>query len=355
MRLFLGAVLAVLTAGQSAMGEIVIEKVFGTELPGKYKHPACIEELDNGDLYVAYYGGSGEYELDTAVYGARLKKGETKWTPPAPIADTPFHSDGNPVVWQAPDGVVWLFHVVRYGETWSDSRIHAKISRDGANTWSDPFILADERGMMVRSQPLLLNDGNYLLPIYHETGHDTEFVGPDTTSLFLRCDPKTMTWTETNRITSRIGNLQPSVVQIDDNYLVAYMRRGGGYDPARTRGDDAWMVRAESHDGGRTWSAGVETTFPNPNAAVEFIKLESGSLMLVYNDSKTSRTPLTAAISKDNDKTWPYKKNIETGNDDYAYPYAIQARDGKIHLIYTSHARTQINHAVFEEKDITGE
>ena len=50
---------------------VTIEKVFGTELPGKYKHPACVEELANGDLYLAYYGGSGEYDLDTAVYGAR--------------------------------------------------------------------------------------------------------------------------------------------------------------------------------------------------------------------------------------------------------------------------------------------
>lgn len=350
MRMFLAALLAV-AAAQLAAGEIVVEKVFGTELPGKYKHPACIEELDNGDLYIAYYGGSGEYELDTAVYGARLVKGETTWTRPGRIADTPFHSDGNPVVWQAPDGIVWLFHVVRYGDTWSDSRIHAKISKDGAHTWSDPFILADERGMMVRSQPILLNDGDYLLPIYHETGHDTEFVGPDTTSLFLRCDPKTMKWTETNRISSRIGNLQPSVVQIDDNYLIAYMRRGGGYEPR----EDAWVVRSESHDGGRTWSEGVETKFPNPNAAVEFIRLRSGNLMLVYNDSKTDRTPLTVAISKDNDKTWPYKKNIETGKDDYAYPYAIQTRDGKIHLVYTSHNRMRVNHAVFEESDITGE
>lgn len=350
MRLIRGVFLMGLIAAHAAVGDIFIEKVFGPELPGKYKHPACIEELDNGDLYLAYYGGSGEYELDTAVYGARLKKGETKWSLPSVIADTPFHSDGNPVVWQAPDGRVWLFHVVRYGDTWSDSRIHAKISKDAAQTWSDPFILADERGMMVRSQPILLNCGDYLLPIYHETGHDTELVGPDTTSLFLRCDPKTMKWTETNRIASRIGNLQPSVVQIDDDYLIAYMRRGGGYDPR----EDAWMVRSESRDGGRTWSEGIETSFPNPNAATEFIKLDSGSLVLVYNDSKTDRTPLTVALSKDNDKTWPHKKNIAVGDFDYAYPYAIQTRDGKIHLIYTSHSRTQVNHAVFEEADITG-
>ena len=115
---------------------------------------------------------------------------------------------------------------------------------------------------------------------------------------------------------------------------------------------DGWLVRAESRDGGRTWSKGKETQFPNPNAATDFIKLANGHLMLVYNDSMNDRTPLTVAISTDNDKTYPYRRNILTGRGPYAYPSAIQTRDGKIHVIFTSHSRTVINHAVFEESVI---
>ncbi|MCC6488514.1 MAG: hypothetical protein IT364_13540, partial [Candidatus Hydrogenedentes bacterium] len=77
---------------------IEIYRVFGPEHPGPYKHPASITQLDNGDLYIAYYGGAGEYSQGTAVYGSRLKTGETQWSSPAVIADTPFHGDGNPVV-----------------------------------------------------------------------------------------------------------------------------------------------------------------------------------------------------------------------------------------------------------------
>ncbi len=337
-------------AGGVYAQEIEINKVFGSELPGAYKHPACIAELANGDLYISYYGGSGEYEPDTAVYGSRQKPGSKEWSRPVVIADTPFYSDGNPVVWQAPDGLVWLFHVVRYGDTWSDSLIHAKISKDGANTWSDPFVLGREKGMMVRSQPIVLSNGDYLLPIYHETGHDREVVGGDTTSLFLRCNPKTMTWTESSRITARLGCLQPSVVQIDDNYLITYMRRGGGYDP-RT---DGYLVRSESHDGGKTWAEGKDSAFPNPNAATDFIKLKNGHLLLVYNDSMNDRMPLTVSISTDNDMTYPFKRNILEGEDDLAYPFAIQSRDGKIHIVFTSKGRSQVNHAVFEERAITG-
>lgn len=91
-----------------AADDIVIERLFGPEVPGKYKHPPSITELDNGDLYVVYYGGEGEYEGDTAVFGSRLAKGSQKWTTPKIIADTPDRSEGNAAIWQAPDGVVWL-------------------------------------------------------------------------------------------------------------------------------------------------------------------------------------------------------------------------------------------------------
>jgi predicted neuraminidase len=331
-----------------AADDVKIERVVGTEIPGRYKHPASIEQLKNGDLYIAYYGGDGEYAEQTAVYGMRQKKGETKWSAPKVIADTPFYSDGNAVIWQAPDGVVWLFYVCRFGDTWSTSRIKAKLSTDGAETWSDSFFVALEEGMMVRGRPIVAPDGDYLLPVYHETGFDQEKVGADSVSLFLRFNPKTKKWSESTRIKSRVGNIQPAVAQVDGDYLVAYCRRGGGYEPVK----DGYVVRSESRDGGKTWSEGKDSAFPNPNAAVDFLRLKNGHLLLVYNDNMNDRNPLTVAISSDGDKTYPNRRDIATGKDSFAYPYVIQAADGKIHLVYTSEQRTVINHAIFEESAI---
>jgi len=330
----------------SRAAELRITRVFGPEIPtGRYKHPASMTELGNGDLYLVYYGGSGEYARDTAVFGSRLKRGSTQWTNPTPIARDPFRSVGNGVVWEAPDGLVWLFYVVRFGETWSTSRVECKISRDHAATWSDASMLALEEGTMVRNRPIVLLDGGYLLPLYHETGHDTEMVGPDSSSLFLRFDPATRSWSRTAPIRSPRGNIQPAVVQLDQQNLVAYCRRGGDYGP-KTIG---YIVRAESHDGGQTWSEGQESKFPNPNAAVELIKLQSGRLLLIFNDSMTRRTPLTAAVSSDQDRTWPIERNVCEGENDFGYPSAFQARDGLIHLVFTSDRRTVVNHAVFDE------
>jgi predicted neuraminidase len=330
---------------------VSITPVFGPETPtGRYKHPASITELENGDLFLAWYGGDGEYEPGTAVWGSRCAKADSKWSAPVMLARDPFYSVGNPVIWQAPDGLVWLWYVIRPGQTWSSSRIAVKVSKDGARTWSDSSVVSFEEGTMVRGRPIVLKNGDYLLPVWKETGFDQELVGTDTVSFFLRYNPAAKKWTATGRYGGRIGALQPTVAQIDDAYLIAYSRRGGGY----SAGTSGFIVRSESRDGGKTWAKGVDTEFPNPNAAIDLLKLHNGHLVLIYNDSPTDRTPLTVAISTDTGKSWAARKNIATGPHDYAYPFAIQTRDGKIHLVFTSEARTVINHAVFEESAITG-
>lgn len=343
------AALACLTMSLAAMGELVTTHVIGPEFPGEYKHPASITELDNGDLYVAYYGGGGEYEDDSMVWGMRLPKGSDEWTTPEVIANTPFYSEGNPVVWQEPGGPVWLFYVQRYGDTWSDSRIKGKISNDHAETWSDNFVVSYELGTMVQGRPEPLPRGGFLLPVYHETGHDRDEVGSDTCSFFLRWNPEEKTFTETQRIYSRMGNLQILTGATRNGKMVAYARRGGGYDPI----DDGWVVRSESLDG-HTWTSGQDSEFPNPNAAISFISLQSGNLLLIYNHSMSSRTPLVAALSEDDDKTYPHRRIVGAGDNTFAYPYIIQQKDGTIRLIYTTNHRTTIKMVTFTEDAIIG-
>lgn len=328
--------------------EIDYQPIFGAEAPGPYKHPTSIEALANGDILLAYYGGEGEYAVDTAVWGSRLPAGSTEWAPPQVIADTPFLSEGNPVLWQAPDGVVWLFYVCRYGPTWSSSRIKAKISHDDGHTWSDSFFVTLDQGMMVRNQPIVVSDGRYLLPAYFETGEDREFTAADTASVFFAWDAEAREWSLAGRIHSAGGNLQPGVIETGDGKLVAMCRRAGGYGPD----DKGYIVRAESSDLGRTWSEGVDSEFPNPNAAIEFIRLASGRWMLIYNPSMTDRTPLRIALSEDEGKTYSLRRDVATGDNDFAYPFAVQDAAGRIHLAFTSDHRGVINYASFTEEEL---
>ena len=356
MRMIFAALMTLVTTTTSA-GDLTIERVFGPEIKtGPYKHPACLTELDNGDLYLVYYGGEGEYATDTSVFGSRKKKGEETWSPPVVIAHDPIRSVGNGVIWQGPDGLVWLFYVVRDGATWSTSRVQFKVSKDRAVSWSDASALSNVPGTMVRNRPIVVGNGSYLLPAYRETGHDPESVGPDSTSIFFRFDPyaREKKWVESAPIRSKNGNIQPAVANLG-GILVAYCRRGGDYSPSTL----GFLVRSESRDQGVTWSEGVDSPFPNPNAAVDFLRLlgpanRPAGLMLVYNDCFVGRTPLTLAISYDNGKTFPVKKNLVEGPGDFGYPIAFQTRQGKIHVVFTSEKRTVVNHAVFDEGWVNG-
>ncbi len=340
---------AVVLLSAPLFAQLNVESLFGPETPtGPYKHPSSIEALDNGDLILVYYGGEGEYAGGTALFMSRRRAGETKWSAPVQIARDPFYALGNGVIWQAPDRTVWLFNVVRFGDFWSTSRIAARISHDRGVTWSDPSLLRLDEGWMVRGKPILLSSGKYLLPIYHETGTDREVVPVGTTSLFLIYDPSTKKWTPSGRIRSRLGNLQPSPVEISPGHLLAFCRRGGGYGGQK----DGWLVRAESDDGGMTWTEGHDSEFPNPNSAVELLRLRSGKLLLIYNDSFSDRTPLTAALSSDGGRTWPVKRNLAAGNDSFAYPSAVQTPDGRIHLVFTRDSRRVVSYVSFTESEI---
>ncbi len=49
-----------------------------------------------------------------------------------------------------------------------------------------------------------------------------------------------------------------------------------------------------------------------------------------------------------------HRRDIAGGNNSFAYPYAIQTSDGKIHIVYTTNGRTTIMHAVFDEYAVIG-
>jgi predicted neuraminidase len=161
----------------------------------------------------------------------------------------------------------------------------------------------------------------------------------------LRYDQETHSFQESGPITARRGCLQPAAAELEPGYLVSYLRRGGDYLPT----DDGWIVRSESRDGGKTWTAGTDTRFPNPNSAVDFLKLKSGKLLLVFNESMNERTPLVAALSADSDQSYPRRLLLAKGPGDFAYPFAIQAADGRICVAYTAEERTVIMLAEFEE------
>jgi predicted neuraminidase len=74
--------------------------------------------------------------------------------------------------------------------------------------------------------------------------------------------------------------------------------------------------RADSMDGGKTWTKPYRTSLPNNNSGLDVAKLPSGTLVLAYNPTTENRFPLQVAISEDNGATWSVGWNVETEGGD---------------------------------------
>src|SRR5690349_13690084 len=65
----------------------------------QHVHGSSIVSLPNGDFLSTWFQGSGERTSDDVkIMGARLRKGENKWSEPFLLADTPNIPDCNPVL-----------------------------------------------------------------------------------------------------------------------------------------------------------------------------------------------------------------------------------------------------------------
>jgi predicted neuraminidase len=311
--------------------------IFALGSGGRTCHCATLVALRDGDIMAAWFAGSFETAPDQAIYAARFQSRPSRWMPPAIIADTPDHADGQPVLYAHPGGSLWLFFVTIAGRDWKSAQLKLQKSPDGIR-WDAPRMLNDRLGLMFRSKPLILRDGNILLPIYDETRWQ---------SMSMISTDGGESWRLGEPIVTPPGNIHPCVVPLSYGRLLAFLRTGG---------EGGWIWQTTSDDGGWTWQEATPTRFPNPNSGIDLLRLRNGHLVLAFNDSQRRRTPLCVALSDDEGQTWNYRRTLEEGDAEFSYPALLQTRDGNLHCVYT-YRRETIQHAVFDEswlKERTG-
>ena len=350
----------------------------------KHVHSSSVVELPNGDLLVCWFEGSGERTAnDVKVMGARLKKGQSKWSKPFVMADTPDNPDCNPVLFLDAKNRLHLTWIVVVANRWESSLLKTRISTNYQNEgppkwdWQDIILLKPgeefaealekgfkklespgrewaeyapqyermiveaakdpvkrEIGWMGRIQPLILKNGRMLMPLYSD-GYNV--------SLVAISDDNGDTWKPSLPVVGR-GNIQPALLQKKNGTIVAYMRDNGGA-PKR-------IVYSSSDDNGLTWSISHKTEIPNPGSSVDAITLQDGQWLLVYNDLEQGRNRLAVALSDDEGASWKWKRYLEylpKGRDGFSYPTAIQTSDGRVHVTYSYHTTEgkSIKHVTF--------
>jgi predicted neuraminidase len=348
-------------------------------------HAANLMPLGNADLGCVWFGGTQEGVADISIWFSRCVRGE--WSAPVKLSDDGTRSEQNPILFPAPDGKLWLLHTAQQSGNQDTALVRCRVSSDDGATWGPTTTLFEKAGVFVRQPVVVLDNGDWLLPIFHcRTQPGQRWSGDDDDSAVMISSDRGRSWSE-HAVPGSTGSVHMNIVPSRDGQsLLAFYR---------SRWADR-VHRSVSTDNGRTWSAPQPTPLPNNNSSIQVVRLAHGRLQgrlaIVFNDISaaqaterrvclydeieddddaeyapappsgrtafwgTPRAPMTIALSDDDGLTWPIKRDIETGdgycmtnnsadrrNRELSYPSVTQTADGTVHVAYT-HFRQRIRH-----------
>jgi predicted neuraminidase len=218
---------------------------------------------------------------------------------------------------------------------WSTCSLNYKVSADEGRNWTpsrklvlSPFFNLTQN---VKNKPVLLDDGSWLLPVYHG------LIVKQSGVLRVRPQGGGMTY-QVTRMTRSDRAIQPALMALGGSRLLALFRNIAGGS----------VLCADSDDAGQSWSGIKALAQQNPDAGLDAIRLESGVLLAALNGG-TNRATLVLALSEDGGATWHVVRTLEEQSGrEYSYPSLAMDDTGNIHLSYTFERR-RIKHRVFNE------
>jgi predicted neuraminidase len=355
-------------------------------------HAANLAVLANGDLLCVWFGGTQEGIPDISIYMSRLRAGSDAWSAPLRLSDDATRSEQNPVLFETPQGPLWLIYTAQLSGHQNTSIVRRRISHDQGQTWGPIETLFDQAGTFVRQPLVVAADGAWLCPVFMCRVADGErWSGNDDISVVMRSTDQGRSWSR-HEVPDSVGcvhmNIQP-------------LKKGGLLALYRSRWAD--HVYSSRSSDGIVWSAPQPLALPNNNSSIQFLTLANGHLGLVFNHSSAAqsterrvslyddiedsedsgdlalqgasqhgtafwgapRAPMTLAISYDGGVTWPVMRNLEVGdgycmtnnsadkrNREFSYPSIVQSADGKLHIAYT-YFRQNIKYVRVDESWVT--
>jgi predicted neuraminidase len=294
-------------------------------------HASTIVELDHDRLMTAWFGGTREGAPDVAIWSSR--RSLEGWSPAKELVREPEIATYNPVLFQAPGGLLWLYY--KFGPSpglWSAGRLS---SVDEGHNFTPPEHLPAGLYGPIRTKPLVLKNGTIL--------SGTSVESYESWACWIeRSTDRGRTWTRIGPIAapkslaqspakngSPYGIIQPSLLEMGGRHIRLY---------ARSTQEIGHICQSDSFDDGLTWSEVKATALPNPNSGIDAVRLPDGRIVMVYNNTTTGRTPLNLAITKDGVE-WRKLYDLETEPGEYSYPAMVLARNGDLLITYTWNRR----------------
>ena len=220
------------------------------------------------------------------------------------------------------NGDIALFYLLKNSTV--DCIPQMRISNDEAGYWSDPVpVITDKKGYFVlnNDRVIQLENGRLIMAVALHNTPDGEWKSQGDLYCYYS-DDNGKTWFSSAKVpnTTDIITQEPGLIGLKDGRVMMYIRASGGFQQL-----------SFSSDRGETWSHIETSNIPSPVSPATIEKIPgTGDWLLVWNNNdgsnpqiKDKRTPLTAAISNDEGKTWKYLKNIHDDPDGWYCYIAI--------------------------------
>jgi hypothetical protein len=277
-----------------------------------------------GRLWATWYAGPvGEGEEGNYSVLVTSGDGGKTWSRPVAVYDPTTFFDGNtgdPHLWVDSKGQLWWFvnRSLQVGDPNGHRSIwafRAKDPEDPRTGWMDPIFAGFGVAL---NKSTVLSTGEWIRPV--DTFNSKK---PDNRTQFYRSLDEGKTYEYFSAVAIKdVVFPEHMVVEKKDGSLVVMARTTYG------------IGTAESFDKGKTWiNEGPFTKEMNVNTRFYFGKLKSGNWLLVVNDVPKGRRNMTAMLSEDEGKSWPYKLVLDE-RDAVSYPDASEGPAGNIYIIH---------------------
>ncbi len=288
-----------------------------------------IEVTKGGRIFASFYSGNMMEGKGNFVVLTKSDDGGKTFSDPVTVA---FKKEGrcfDEVLWIDPLGRLWM--------TWSycsdveEGGVFGAICDDpdaDELKWGDVFFIGK---FVMMNKPTVLSDGKWLFPVavWHSGvkifGLPPEDYGfpEEEKAAFAYCTE------DQGRSFRKLGGVQANHRNVDEHMIIE-LADGRLLMLIRTlKGIDA----AYSCDGGKTWTGAADSGIPGPCSRFFIRRLKSGRVLLINHHEFTERNNLTALLSEDDGKTWPYKLLLDERSN-VSYPDAVEAEDGCIYITY---------------------
>lgn len=269
--------------------------------PTKAAHSSTLLRTNSG-LMALFFAGTREGARDVAIYQSFYNEKSNEWSEPKKILDSAMLSKfnakfikklGNPVAFKDAHNKLHLFVVGVSLGGWATSKIY-QFEFDETNkpdtafsSWGGgielKFIRELELGVLsnfshlVRNTPIILENGGFILPIYHELARKyplLAFFDEKGTLLY------------TKRINLLKNQLQPSLAWLNQSDCLAFFRNHKAYE------NTAFLQSCENK--ANIWQKPIKTNLKNYDSSSVLLSLtiknEAGELqnelLLVHNDGE---------------------------------------------------------------------